>query len=230
MDNLKRNPAAIKAVLYEKDGKWYTKEKISIEFPKWYEEKNLLTNEAVSRLYGIFAFVLGDQYSVSLIPTPIVTKPLMIEEIERGDETYYSFLYAKNTVVIESTKVVCEKLLSYNMFNSFFILNKLPWFLEYEDKLKVLDNLKYYGKSEIGSNPIANEIIVSFCERNAKDPNVFYRQNQTGGSVSIDLKDPYYAARNTVNRIGGSYYAEGLNSAIVQKEEAPSKIEKLVRQ
>lgn len=230
MENMKRNPEVIRGVLYEKEGKWFTKEKISIEFPKWYEEKDLLSNEAVSRLYGIFAFVYGDNYSVSLIPTPIITKPLMIEEVERDGEIYYSFLYAKNTAVIESTKVVCEKLLSYNMFNSFFILNKIPWFLGYEDKLKILDNLKYYAKSGIGANPIANEIIVSFCERNANNPNVYYRQDQKGGSISVDLKDPYYAARNTVNRIGGSYFAEGLNSAIVQKEEEPTLIETLVRQ
>jgi hypothetical protein len=230
---LTRDPEFIKSKMYSiksiGDNRLMTSEKTIIEFPKYYEDKGLLKIEKTVTLYAIFAIIIDNKYSVSLIPTTINTKPLLINEVEREDGIYYQFIYGKNTAIIDNMITIRNKLLSYDLFDSFFMLNKIPWFMEYEDMLRILDNLPKYGESNLGANLISNEIIVSFITRQRQDPIKFYRQDTSKEHMYVDLNDVFYSVMSNVSRLGGSYFNDSLISAINQKEKEPTKLTNLVR-
>lgn len=226
---MKRDKDFIKSKIYVKDGKVYTKEKTIIEFPKWYENKELLDIQDVTYLYGVFAIIIDDKYSVSLIPTLINTTPIIIREVERENGVYIQFVYGKDDVLIDNTNVVKKDLLSYNLFENFFIYAKSPWFMEYEDLIKVLDNLYNYSNSNLGDNFVASELVTSFIARTKKDKSVFLRQDPNAEAEYVDLTNVYFSALSTLNKVAGNYFTEGLTSALVQKEKEPTKLENLVR-
>lgn len=226
---LTRNASYINNLLFTKDNKVYCKEKITIEFPKWYEDKNLLEKSDVNYLYGVFSIISGDNYSVSIIPTLLTTIPIVIKEIDRDGVLYTQFVYGKGDCVILNTEVIKNDGLAYNFFDNFMINARVPWFIEYEDLVKVMDNLLKYAKSNLGSNYIANELVSSFICRKKSDKRVFHRQALKEDYSFVDLNNVYYSALSTVSRLGGNYFKESLTSALVQKESSPTKLENLVR-
>lgn len=226
---MKRDKDFIQSKIYIKDGKIYTKEKTIIEFPKWYENKELLDIQDVTYLYGVFATIIDDKYSVSIIPTLINTTPIIIREVERANGTYIQFVYGKDDVLIDNTNVVKKDLLSYNFFENYFIYAKGPWFMVYEDLIKVMDNLQPYSGSNLGDNFVAAELVTSFIARTKKDKSVFLRQDPTATPEFVDLTNVYFSALSTLNKVAGNYFTEGLTSALVQKEKEPTKLENLVR-
>lgn len=226
---MKRDKDFIQSQIYIKDGKIYTKEKTIIEFPKWYENKELLDIQDVTYLYGVFAIIIGDKYSVSVIPTLINTSPIIIREVERENGTYIQFVYGKDDVLIDNTTIAKKDLLSYNIFENLFIYAKTPWFIEYEDLIKILDNIYPYSNSNLGNNFVATELVTSFIARTKKDKTVFLRQDPNAQADYVDLTNVYFSALSTLNKVAGNYFTEGLTSALVQKEKEPTKLENLVR-
>lgn len=226
---MKRDKDFIQSQIYIKDGKIYTKEKTIIEFPKWYENKELLDIQDVTYLYGVFAIIIGDKYSVSVIPTLINTTPIIIREVERENGTYIQFVYGKDDVIIDNTTIAKKDLLSYNIFENLFIYAKTPWFIEYEDLIKILDNIYPYSNSNLGNNFVATELVTSFIARTKKDKSVFLRQDPNAQADYVDLTNVYFSALSTLNKVAGNYFTEGLTSALVQKEKEPTKLENLVR-
>lgn len=228
-DTLKRDKDYISSMLVFKDGKIYTKEKTIIEFPKWYIDKNLQEIRDITYIYGIFAIIINDKYSVSIIPTLLSTTPVVVTEIEKDGEIYTQFMYGKGDCLFTSDTVVKKEILSYYFFETYYIRAKGAWFIEYEDLLRINDNMRTYAGSKLGDNYIATELVTSFIARSKKDRTVFYRQNNKDGIVYVDLINVYYSALNTLQKLSGAYFTNGLVSAIVQKEEKPSKLETLVR-
>lgn len=226
---MKRDKTGIESKLYIKDNKVFTKEKTIIEFPKWYANKELLDIQDVTYLYGVFAIIIGDSYSVSVIPTLINTSPIIIGEIDRDGETYIQLIYGKDDCIINNVNVVKKDLLSYNFFENYFIYAKGPWFMVYEDLIKVMDNLQPYSGSNLGDNFVAAELVTSFIARTKKDKSVFLRQDPTATPEFVDLTNVYFSALSTLNKVAGNYFTEGLTSALVQKEKEPTQLENLVR-
>lgn len=229
---LKRNKEYIQKNLYEKNNKIYTKVKTIVEIPKIFEDKNMLVIDKKVSYYGVCAIIMDDYYSVSCIPTLITCNPLTITEVEKEDSSYIQLIFAEDSEFIDNKSIIRHKLLSYNLFDLFFSQGKLPWYVEYEDVLKILDNLPLYAESNLGDNFISNEILTSFITRLKENPAVFLRQTNITDREKytyVDLEDPYYSMNSTVNKIGGSYFNEGLVSALVEKEKSPTKLENLVR-
>ncbi len=227
--NYVRDASKIKSILYEKDNKIYTKEKLIIEFPKWYEDKELLSLGDQTYLYGVFALIKDNFYSVSTIPTLIQVSPTIITEIKKGEEIYTQFIFGENKIVIENTQVVKQELLSYNMFSQFFLNAKIPWYISYDDLVKIMDNLPGYAKSQLGDNWIANELVISFITRYKENKALFHRQKIDEDYDFVDLNNVYYSAISTLNKLAGNYFSESLVSALVQKEREPTKLEMVVR-
>ena len=70
-----RDPEYIKKQLYYKEEKIYCREKAIIEYPAWYEDKGLASNQEVVSFYGIACIIIGDKYSVMTIPTFCISSP-----------------------------------------------------------------------------------------------------------------------------------------------------------
>lgn len=223
---LKRDPKYIQSLIEVKGDKIFCKEKCIIEYPAWYDEKGMGESREEVSMYGIFAIIVGDKYSVSTIPTICTSSPIVVTEIERGGVIYKQLRFGKGDCIINDRKVVSYTLKAYNFFESFFMRAKIPWFIEYEDLVKCMDNLTKYAASEVGGSAITNELVCSFVSRSAKDKSVYYRQVGGSGDVSfVDLMNVYHSTVGVVNKLAGGYFNNALTSALVQKNEGNTKIE-----
>ena len=226
---LQRDKAFLDSVVYFKDGAYYCKEPVNIEFPKWYQDKQLFDIADNTYLYGVFSILCKDKYAVSVIPTVLVTSPILITEVERDAEPYFQLRYGKDDKIIESEKVIQHSFLSYNFFDAYFMQGKVPWFVGYEDLCRILDNMVQYGASNLGINQVSNEVVTSFVTRWAKDKRQFYRTQATGEYAFVDLMDVRYSTLSTLSKLAGNYFDEALVSALVQQEKTPNKLENLMR-
>lgn len=227
--SLKREPQVIQKYLTNKEDAYFTSHAMVIEFPQWYEVKGLYKNESVHYLYGIFAMIVGDSYSVSLIPTVVTTSPVAVKEIDRDGVPYIQLLYAAGSKVLQSNKAIMQPFLAYDFFDGFFMQAKVPWFVEYEDLCTLMDNTVSYGGTNLGINQTSNELLCSFIARSAKDKRKFFRVNPTEKVAFVDLMDVRYSSLSTVNKLAGNYFNESLVSALVHKETQPTTLEKHVR-
>jgi TusA-related sulfurtransferase len=226
---LKRDPKYIASHLTLKGDAYYTDKQTVIEFPSWYEEKGLYSVTDKTFIYGLFAIIIDDKYSVSLIPTIMYTTPISTVQIDRDGEKYTQLIYGAGDCLIDTNKIIMQTYLIYNFFDSHFMQAKVPWFLGYEDLCRVMGNTKKYAGSDLGSSDIANEVITSFIARTKADKLTFYRQAPNKELTFVDLMDVRYSTLSTVNKLAGNYFEESLVSALVQKEKTPTTLENLVR-
>lgn len=227
--NLTRDKQAISKHLTNRDGAYYTDTPLIIEFPKWYQDKELYVSESVHYLYGIFAIIVGDKYSVSQIPTVVTTSPVMVSEIDRDGEVYIQLSYGAGSKVLQSNKAIMQPFLVYNFFDGYFLQAKVPWYIAYEDLCVIMDNTVRYGNTNFGQNQTSNELITSFIARSAKDKRAFYRLAPKGQPSFVDLMDVRYSSLSTINKLAGNYFNESLVSALVHKEKQPTTLENHVR-
>lgn len=225
----KRDQDFMNSVVVLKDGAYYCNQPVNIEFPKWYQDKQMFDISDNTYLYGVFSLHCGDKYSVSVIPTVLVTAPIMITEVDRNGEPYLQLRYGKGDKIIESEKVIQHSFLSFNFFNSNFMQGKVPWFLEHEDLCRIMDNMVQYAASNLGANLVSNEVVVSFITRSKKNLSKFYRINPDGEYTYIDLMDVRHSTLSTLSKFAGNYFDEALVSALVQQEKTPNRLENHVR-
>lgn len=214
--SLKRDKNLVKNKFVKKNNLFYAKEITIIEFPSWYANKNIAEFGDEVYFYGIAAIIVGDAYSVMTIPTLCRTKPFMIQEVKRGEEVYTQLLIGEGQPLLTTNGVIKETLLSYEFFNNFTSHAKVPWFIDYLDFVKCYNNLVNYAASNVGANPIANEVIVSFNAREKKNPEVFYRMSDMKERPQfVGLTDLIYAVKSVIGKISGGYLKTGIRSSIV---------------
>ena len=227
---MKRNPQLLQQAVQSVQGKLVCDRQLIIEFPRWYADKGLYSVDDVHHLYGVFA-VLDTQghYAVSVVPTVVSTAPLVVGEVERDGMVMTQLLYAPGSALLETNQVIKQPFLTYNFFDGYFLQAKIPWFIEYEDLLKIMDYTVSYADTNLGENQVNNEVLVSFVARAATDKRRFYRQYPQGKAAFVDLMDVRYSALNTLNKLAGNYFNESVVSALVQKSTKETTLERHVR-
>lgn len=217
---LTRDPEYVGKHIIEKNGTFYCTKKCKIEFPTWYFEKEMGEISEDVNFYGIFIIIIDDKYAVSTITTICRSNPINIGSIDRDGVDYTQLEFGVDDPILTTKQVVQETLLSYNYIDRFVVRSNTPWFVEYEDNVRFMNNLYEYGKSNVGAQPLANELIPSFITRDKRNPDLFYRQtNMKNDYMYINLLSPYYGIRSTVGRISGGFLQEGIVGSLVKSDK-----------
>lgn len=235
---LKRNPKRIIEIFVNKKGSIYTKEKITIMVPKRYMNKGLLVVGERVLCLGILPIITEDgQYGVLNIISTLELTPDDLYFSKVNDIEYVYMIFEKDSMVIASDKIVVSDEYIYGIFDEFIILGNIPWFLDYEDMGKIFDSAKKYGGSHVGKTPAAVELIASVIGRDPNDRKVYYRRiiesrkdlvNKT--PVFVPMNSVFYSTSNTTAKVIGSYFSDGLVSALTDKVDTVENIESLLRQ
>jgi hypothetical protein len=234
---MKRNAKAIIANLYEsKDHKLYTRKDCIIQFPKRFIDRGMGEIGAENHIFGIYAIIMGDEYAVSAVPSMIKTAPHQISQIDIGEVPYYNFHYAAGSAIMENTHLVKKETLVYSVMEEFFLKGNVPWYINYEDLGKIFDKAKYYTGSNVAQNYAILESLAAYVSRSAKKRSVQYRHVI---KKREDLITPpeyigiygnvFYAAPGTVGKLAGSYFQDGVVSALTQPNTQSSHVEQLLR-
>lgn len=234
-----RDAAKVHACLHEaKDGSILTSKKCAIYIPERYAEKQLASIGAEVYILGIFALVVEDRYyAVSSALAKIRLKNPTIATVKFDGDNYLEFTFEPGSVVIADKELVKDDILTYYVFEEFITKGRVPWFMNYQQDLAGLfDTAELHAGVKLGNNHVVLEIIVAAITRNAKDPTVYYRHLiqkesdlKTIEPVTIPLRSVSYGATNTTSKLVGSYFGEGLTSALVNPSEKVETIETILR-
>jgi hypothetical protein len=235
---LTRDPSKVHAVLKElPDGRLVTTKGCKIYIPSRFAERNLAQVGVETHIVGIYAMVVEDSYyAVSIVNAMCRIEPTSTLKIMVDEEEYFEFTFEPGATVMTSTSLVKRDTLTYNIYDEIIAKGRVPWYLGYIELGKLFDTAKYHAGANIGQNNEVTELIVSMIARNPEDRHQYYRKSvksldevQKRPPAFIPLRSVIYAATNTTNRLAGSYFHEGLVSALNTPTDRVERIEGLLR-
>lgn len=234
---MKRDAAYIQQFLQEtKSHQILTSRDTIIQFPKRFIERDMGEIGLETFIFGVYAVIIDDRYAVSAIPAILKTSPSEIKITEIDGDEYYNFHYPAGSVLIENSMLVKKATLVYGFMEEFFLKGNIPWYINYEDLGRLFDKAKHYSGSDVAQNYAIMEAMAAYVSRSPKDRSIHYRHYL---KTKDDLKfkpqyigmygNVFYAAPGTVAKLSGSYFQDGVVSAITQPSEKSSKVETLLR-
>lgn len=238
VSKLIRNPAKIHECIAElPDGRLIAKKALKILIPQRFEERNLASISNEINIAGIFAIVLDDTYyGVSTVNAMMRIEPSAIMKIDIDGVGYYEFLFEPGSTMVSSVQLVKIDTIVYRIYDEFIAKGRVPWYLGYMDLGKIFDTASKHAGASVGDNREVIELLVSIVSRDSNNRQKYYRQSiksmddlVKNPPAFIPLRSVTYTATNTTNKLAGSYFNEGMVSALVSPSEREERIEHLLR-
>lgn len=234
MDGLIRDKRAVLMSLVVTDeGQVLTTKPTKIHVPKRFQDIGLLNIGSTVEAYGIFPIIVGNIYSVMVALTMVPLNPDRITRQFVGESDYYVFHFPKDTVMIPTLACVRKDNLPIIQTQEFIFKGKIPWYLEYDDLLKSYDTAWYYANSNIAASDQVMELLAAMVSRRQGALTEYYRtvrEPEKERPVFIGMENVTYGATSTFGKFAGSYFAEGINSALTTETKEGGQIERILRQ
>ncbi len=236
---LVRDPKRIHAALkVAKDGQMITPTGCKIYIPARFTEQRLASVGSEVYTVGIFAVVVEDKYyGVSSACAMMRIDPSNTTTVKVGEDDYLEFTFDSGAVVSPNANLIKDDSLPYYIYNEFFAKGRVPWYIAYEDLGRLFASAEYHAGFRVGANHAVVELMASAICRDAKQLTKYYRHTVESEQDLVKrppavtpLKDIALGATNTTAKLLGSYFTEGLTSALVNPSERTEPIEALLRQ
>lgn len=216
------------------DGSVVTSTGCVILIPEKYIDKQLAFIGNEVSILGIYAIITPDGfYAVSTAMCMIRIDPTSNNRVVIDDVTYLELTFPKNSTVILSSTVVKRDIIAYQVYDFLIDAGHVPWFLEYDDLLKLFYLSDQYAGITFGANHSIIPLIVSNI---ARDPNLktrYFRQaiNESPKAVPsfIPFKSVIYGPKTTTAKLMGAYFDSALVSALTNPNTRTEKVETLLR-
>ena len=235
--DLKRKPDLIKTYFKKAGTGLMVTEDIKVMFPSRYVNKNLAIMGDTVTVLSIYAIIDNEgNYGVINAPIMIELNPTMTDEVEIEGKVYTILEFSKGDVFTNNTSLVIRNGNIYELFDELFIHGNIPWYLNYEDLSNLFKLSGKYAGTGIGDNPLAMELLASIIARNKNDKTMLYRKLAKDMSV-IKKSDPafvallniYYSFTSTMSKLTGSYFKDGITSALVNHETESNAVEDMIK-
>ncbi|AUG86276.1 virion structural protein [Erwinia phage vB_EamM_Desertfox] len=186
---------------------------------------------------GIFTIVTDSGfYCTALGPATITLDPTDIRQVKVDGNPYYEFSFEPGATVIQSTIVGKNDRLIGPLFNEFLINGNVPYGFNLLDLIKLFKLSQKYCGFTMGTNNQIFEAIVNIVARDSKDLNKLYRYTvnsldeiYTNPPTIIGLRNAAKTSTNTVAKLVGSYFADGLVSALISPSDRVEGVEEILR-
>lgn len=218
-------------------GQVITRSACRIQVPARYLDIGLGEIGTETYVLGCFALILpSGQYTVCNLTAIVELEPFKTVTTKIDDVLYYEFHFEPGQVVIKTTDLLRRSDIMYNIIDEFIFKGKVPWYLEYEDVGKLLDTAKSHGDSNVGESLETIEFLASIITRHVKDRTRPIRQiirdykELSHANINyVGLASVFYSVNSTLNKLAGSYFTDGVTSALVTPTEKVSTIEAILR-
>lgn len=238
MAKMVRDAAYIKSFIKElPTGQLFTTQPCRIQIPVRYQDRDIAYIGLENYIYGIFALISDDnKYAVSSVTAMMKICPVKTIQTLVNDVPYYEFYFDANSVVVETTDLVKKDILIFNVLDEFFFKGKIPWYLGYEDVAKIFDSAYDFAGSRVAENQETIELFTSIIAKDPKDRLNYYRSTInsyndliTRPPTFVPMLSVFYSVTNTLNKLAGRDFNDGVVSALVTPTEEVQRIEQLVR-
>ncbi len=234
---LMRDAARVHSYLKElPGGQLFTTKACKIQVPEHFISRGLGEVGVDTYVYGIYALIFEDGvYAVSNINAMIPITPSKILTTKIKEVPYYEFYFEENSVIIPDLNLVRSDGLIYTVFDELIFHGKIPWYFNYEDVGKLFSSAKKHSNSGVAQSYETIELIASMLAREHNNRTKYYRtsvQDEKDLKVAPDyvpLMSVFYSATNTLNKLAGNYFTDGLVSALVTPTKETERIETILR-
>lgn len=233
-----RDPRRVKACLKElPDKRLVALKPVKIYVPARFSERNLAMIGTEIYIVGIYGIVVEDQYyGSSTVNAMMRIEPTSVMRILVDGEEYFEFSFDAGATVITSTMLVKTDTLVYRIYDEIYAKGHVPWYLSYLQLGRLFETAVKHAGARLGQNQEVTELIASIISRDETDRNKQYRSTVKSlddlsrrPPAYIPMRSIQYAANNTLNKLAGSYFGEGVVSALVSPAERTERIEALLR-
>lgn len=234
----KRDASKVKpALVTQPDGSVLTTKSLKIYIPERYVEKGLAEIGSEIFIVGIYAMVVEDKYyAVSRINAMMRIKPTTIATVKMDGTSFLEFYFEPGSVVIATTSLIKADTLVYNIFNYFISNGAIPWFLGYEDVATLFESADHHAGVRLARSHTILEMFAAAITRDPEQRTTYIRHTLDDTSKKEDVPVAFVAMRNislgptnTTARLQGSYWADGLTSALANPATKRERMEQLLR-
>ncbi len=233
-----RDAAKVHAALQEmQDGRIVALKPCKIYSPVRYAERNLSHIGVENHILGIFGITVDDKYyGACLLNAMVQIEPTSVQKVKFDEDDYYEFSFCAGATVITTVNLVRIDTLVYRIYDEFIAKGYVPWYLGYEDMGHLFDSAKEFANANIGENPEVTQLIASVVARDANDRTKYFRTSvqsvedlAANDPVFVPLKSVQYSATNTLTKLGGSYFQQGVTSALINPSTRVERIESILQ-
>lgn len=235
--DFKHNPNAVTNKILMTPDMFLANDDISIIFPaRWLESAAYLANIGINiSIIGILCFVDKDlNYTITEIPTRIITNPNRITDLRIDGIMYKEMHYSRGEQLICNRDIVKDNADIFTLFSEFYFKANTPWFIDYTEIDEVFINAGKFAGSKVGENRMAIELMTSVVAKDKNDFTIPYRlavnKDKKAKVGYAKLMSPHYTISSTFGRIGGSHAKDGRIAALIdQSENKNNKMERILR-
>ena len=237
ISSLKRDADHFKSFLFAtQDDRLVTKQKLTICFPAIYENHELafITDEVL--VLGMVALIQGDKYCVNKVAAfmPLTPSEIYREKVE--DEEYVFLTFDEGSTVCRNVNLMKEDTLVYYIYDHFISNGRIPWYFSYLDVVDLFGSAAKHTGITLGETSSVIEAVCCTIARNAQEGRLMFRTGkrtleelQKEKPLWIPLSNIQFGAADTTSKLLGSYFNDGLNSAIAYKTKKIDPIEEILR-
>ena len=234
----KRDASKIHSALaLQADGSVLASRPVKIYVPERFVEKGLGEIGSETFILGVFAIVVDDKYyAVNKVTAMVRIKPTTTSTVKFDGTSYLEFYFEPGSVVIASTSLIMSDTLVYHIFNFFLSNGAVPWYLNYEDVATLFMTADRHAGVRLIKNHSILEMFAAAVARHPSNRTVYFRHTLDDGSAPptqppawIALRNISLGATNTTARLQGSYWADGLTSALANPSSKLERVEQLLR-
>lgn len=230
----------LSALVTRPDKSVVTKVDAKIVFPVRFEERLLAQLGVENLVIGLFPIIIeeGDTsyYSLLNVNAMVSLNPTDTKKTSFNGTDYYCMEFAAGSVIINTLELVQSSAVLFRLYDELFSKGKIPWYINYEDLGSIFDTAKKHAGASVGDDPEVIQLLAAIVSRDPKDRTKYYRSivesRDTLRKVPpayIPLRSVQYAATNTVNKIAGSYFSDGVTSALLAPSDRVESIEQILR-
>lgn len=235
IEKLKKDLGAVNAALeHLPDGSVVAKKKVTVCFPKRFEQSNLAEVGDVVHVILMCGIIAGSSYGFFGGLTKVTMKPGDIYEETIGNDRYYMLDFEPGDTVIESLTVPMDSNIGYYYYLEFTKYARIPWYFDEADLLSVYDEAKFYTGKSMGTSNQAIRVLYALVCRDGKNLDIPFR-------YSADLKDPNVKPRiiginnpgqllnSTFSRLSSGYMSDNIISGILNPDTKITTMEEVFR-
>lgn len=205
--------------------------------PVRFQNKGLIVIEETIQTVLIWAVVVDNKYyAVEKVMAYATITPSSMSIVKIGDEDYYEFTFDKGSTVIPDINLVKRDTLVYRAYDEITAQGNYPWYIAPDHSAKLYLSAKKHGGINLASNNATFELIAATTCRSSSDMTKFYRHSvdniydpKNTPHAYVALTSVMYGANNTVSRLMGAYYSEGVTAALVYPSTELESVEKKLR-
>lgn len=236
--NFIRDAARVhKAIERTVEGSFVALKPVKVYIPARFPQRDLAVFEDEITFVGICAIVVDDKYyAASRICAPLRSEPSLVSSAVIDDVEYIEMHYEPGDRVICSEDLVMIDNLLYRIYDEIIAKGRVPWYMSYHEIGGLFETSRKHAGVRIGKTPTVMEIIASAIARDSDDLRRYYRQTietyedtALSPPTIIPLRNISYGATNTIAKITGSRFDEGMTSAIVNPGDRVEQTEKILR-